>query len=186
MLTIWKNGIQEKIDNIMDTFRIIGSFDQDHLESWILEQKRKLSSPWKIAGHSFIIFQKDNPPYIYKSLANVHVDSVKDLLTKFPDSFMLCIVSEVFIAYSRPKTVEKLFPIGELNGNNELMNIHINNDNEGWEFSITGSIMTNRHSFSTEKIFLNEKDVYQTDDNIRLDFVNKKIISKLIDYDHAS
>jgi hypothetical protein len=95
-------------------------------------------------------------------------------------------VSEVFIYYSRPKTVEKIFPTKDLNGNSELMNIHINNDDEGWEFSITGNIMTNRHSFSTEKIFLNEKDMYQIDDNIRLDFVNKKIISKLIDYDHAS
>ena len=170
----------------MDTFRIIGSFDQEHLERWILEQKRKLASPWKIAGHAFIIFQKDNPPYIYKSLANIHVDSIQDLLTKFPDSFILCIVSEVFIYYSRPKTVEKIFPTKDLNGNSELVNIHINNDDEGWGFSITGNIMTNRHSFSTEKIFLNEKDVYQIDDNIRLDFVNKKIISKLIDYDHAS
>ena len=95
-------------------------------------------------------------------------------------------MSEVFIAYSRPKTVEKIFPISELNGNNELMNIHINNDDEGWGFSITGSIMTNNYSFSTEKIFLSENDVYQVDDNIRLDFVNEKIISKLIDYDHAS
>ena len=170
----------------MDTFRIIGSFDQEHLERWILEQKRKLTSPWKIAGHAFIIFQKDNPPYIYKSLANIHVDSIQDLLTKFPDSFILCIVSEVFIYYSRPKTVEKIFPTKDLNGNSELVNIHINNDDEGWRFSITGNIVTNTHSFSTEKIFLSEKDMYQIDDNIRLDFVNKKIISKLIDYDHAA
>jgi hypothetical protein len=170
----------------MDTFRIIGSFDKEQLERWILEQKRKLSSPWKIAGHAFIIFQKDNPPYIYKSLANIHVDSVKDLLTKFPDSFILCIVSEVFISYSRPKTVEKIFPTNELNGNVELRNIHINNDDEGWRFSITGNIMTNGYSFSTERIFLSENDVYQIDDTIRLDFVNKKIISKLIDYDHAA
>jgi hypothetical protein len=95
-------------------------------------------------------------------------------------------VSEVFISYSRPKTVEKLFPIGDLNENIELRNIHINNDNEGWRFSITGNIMTNSHSFSTENIFLSENDMYQIDDNIRLDFVNKKIISKLIEYDHAS
>ena len=46
--------------------------------------------------------------------------------------------------------------------------------------------MTNGYSFSTERIFLSQEDMYQIDDTIRLDFVNKKIISKLIDYDHAS
>lgn len=170
----------------MDTFRIIGSFDLEHLERWILEQKRKLASPWKIAGHAFIVFQKNNPPYIYKSLANVHVDSIKDLFSKFPNSFIMCIISEVFIVYSKPKHAEKLFPTKDLNENIELRNIHIVNDDEGWRFSITGNIVTNKYSFSTEKIFLSEDDVYQIDDNIRLDFINKKIISKLIDYDHTA
>ena len=170
----------------MDTFRIIGSFDQEHLERWILEQKRKLASPWKIAGHSFIVFQKDKPPYVYKSLANVHVDSIKDLFMKFPDSFILCVVSEVFIVYSKPKHAEKIFPTQPLFENKELRNIVITNDVDNWKFSILGGIMTNKYSFSTEKIFLSEDDVFQTDDFITLDFANKRIISKLIDYDYIA
>jgi hypothetical protein len=168
----------------MDTYRIIGSFDRGHLERWILEQKRKLASPWRVAGHSFIVFQKDKSPYIYKSLANIHVDSIKDLFEKFPDSFILCVISEVFIVYSRPKNADKLFPTLNLEENSELPTIKIKCENNNWNFKIVGNILTNRSTFSTENIYFEEDDMHQSDDNISLDFSKKQIITKVIYYDN--
>ena len=170
----------------MDVFKIVGSFDPDHLERWILEQKRRLNSPWKIAGHCFLVFQKDQEPYVYKSLANVHVDSVKDLFSKFPESFIVCIISEVYIVYTKPKNAKELFPKESLENNQEIKNFKIDYIDNEWKFSVTGNLLTNKTTFSTENIFFNDNDVYQTDDTIILDFTNKHIITKLVDYDYIA
>lgn len=165
----------------MDSNKIIGSFNPEHLELWILEQKRRLSSPWKIAGHTFLLFGSNNDsPYVYRSLANVHVDSIADLDKKFPNSFMVLIISEVFSVYGKPKLATQLFPTTELVDNNELKHCLISKLDTGWNFSFQKRIYLNDTTFSSENVYFTEKDFEYDRDNIKLNFDEKKIISDVI------
>ena len=165
----------------MDSHKIIGSFNTEHLELWILEQRRRLSSPWKIAGHTFLLFESNNDhPYVYRSLANVHVDSVADLDKKFPNSFIVLIISEVFSVYGKPKLSTQLFPTMDLVDNNELKYCTVSKLDTGWNFSFNKRIYLNDTTFSSENVYLTGNDFEYDRDSIKLNFDEKKIISDVI------
>ncbi len=167
----------------MYTYRFIGSFNTGHLNQWILENKKRLRGSWKITGHAIMQFRPEQDrPRLYKSLADIHPDSIPDLDKKFPGHFFFIMLSESVSMYGRPTTVNAIYPREDLINNTEIPSLRFYKDSEGdWKFDLEMAHWANSETFTSENIYLDDADnINETKDTITLDFNNKKIISSII------
>ncbi len=167
----------------MYTYRFIGSFNTGPLNQWILENKRRLRGSWKINGHAIMQFRPEyDRPRLYKSLTDIHPDSIPDLDRKFPGHFFFIMLSESVSMYGRPTDVGSIYPRTDLVNNNEIPNLRFYQDLEGnWKFDLEMAHWANSETFTSENIYLDDADnINETKDTITLDFNNKKIISSII------
>lgn len=167
----------------MYTYRFIGSFNTGHLNQWILENKRRLRGSWKINGHAIMQFRPElDRPRLYKSLADIHADSIPDLDKKFPGHFFFIMLSESISMYGKPTTVDSIYPKEDLINNREIPNLRFYKNSEGlWTFDLEMSHWANSETFTSENIFLDDADnITETRDTITLDFINRQIQSSII------
>lgn len=167
----------------MYTYRFIGSFNTGHLNQWILENKRRLRGSWKIVGHAIMQFRPEQDrPRLYKSLADIHPETIPDLDRKFPGHFFFIMLSEAVSMYGRPTNVDLIYPREDLLNNTEIPNLRFYKDSEGlWKFDLDMSHWANTETFTSENIFLDDADnITETRDTITLDFTNRQIQSSII------
>lgn len=167
----------------MYTYRFIGSFNTAHINQWILENKRRLRGSWKISGHAIMQFNPDiDRPRIYKSLADIHPDSIPDLDSKFPDHFFFIMLTENLSLYGKPTNISEIYPKEDLLNNTEIPNLKFYKDADGlWNFDVASAHWANSETFTSENIYLDDADkITETYDILTLDFDNKKIISSII------
>jgi len=167
----------------MYTYKIVGSFNPAHLETWVNENKKRLHSHWKVVGHAIIKFHPTRAvPFVYKSLSHVHPDSIADLERKIPGHFTVIILQEAMTMYNRPTGVEHVYPFGDVYYTNDIPNFTCYIDTDKLKFDVNMAHWINDETFTTENIFLEESDrITETKDTVLIDFDNKKIISSIID-----
>jgi hypothetical protein len=167
----------------MYTYKIIGSFSPEHLTTWVTENTKRLHSQWKVFGHAIIKFHPSRAvPFVYKSLSNIHVDSIADLEQKFPQHFTLVVIQESMSMYGRPTTNEVIYPVGDVYYTNNIENFTCYIDTDKLKFDISMAHWKNDQTFTTENIFLEDSDrITETKDTIEIDFNNKKLISSIIE-----
>tara|TARA_B110000503_G_scaffold130619_1_gene204218 strand:- start:444 stop:965 length:522 start_codon:yes stop_codon:yes gene_type:complete len=167
----------------MFTYKLIGSFNLDHLKSWITENKKRLGSPWKVLGHCIIQFHPDREtPIVYKTLGNIHYDSIDHLEGINPNHFWFIVLTESISMYGRPDTVDAVFPVDTIFNNKEIPYSMCYIKNNMLTFDIERMHWINDETFTTENIYLDKSDrITETYDTITIDFFNKKIISSIIE-----
>lgn len=168
----------------MFNYRFIGSFNTKHLERWVLEHKQRFFNTWKIAGHSIILFHKTEPPVVYKSLADIHVDSISDLKNKFPNRFFFIVVLDSLTLYSKPQHIDLIYPTKSLENNLEIPKFQILKDSEGnLKFNIDSIHYANEQTFSSENIYLEKTDkITDTHDSLLINFDKNTVESSIISY----
>jgi hypothetical protein len=167
----------------MYTYKLIGSFKSNHLESWINENARRLHSQWKIAGHAIIKFHPSRAvPFVYKSIGNIHIDSIADLEKKFPNNFTLIVISETLSAYNKPTNTDVIYPFRDVYYTKDIPNFECFIDTDKLKFNIERAHWINDYTFTTENTFLDNSDrITETRDVVEVDFDNRKLISSIID-----
>ena len=167
----------------MYTYKLVGSFNPEHLETWVNENKKRLHSHWKVVAHAIIKFHPNRAvPYVYKSLSHVHPDTIKDLEQKFPGHFTVIVLQEVMTMYTRLTDISQAYPTKDVHYAEEIPNFTCYIDVDKLKFNVEMAHWINDQTFTTENIFLEDTDrITETRDTIEIDFDNKKLISSIID-----